>query len=98
MIHWKGFDATDATWEPLDVLEGAYEAIREYWWDTYNAALPFLLPDTHYETFSAWTLETPQFTPLSPELDPDGMWSPIQDSDYSENETLLAIEESEMED
>ena len=38
--------------------------------------------------------------PLSPELDHDGFWAPIQDTDYSKTETrytIPSLDESEIE-
>ena len=67
---------------------------------TYNETIPFHLPWTHNEVWAAWTVQQPEYIPLSPELDPDGFWAPIQDSDYSETETcytLPSLHESEME-
>ena len=97
LIHWKGEDEIDATWEPIGNLEGASYEIRDYWFKTYNQSLPFELPWTHNETFSNWTVQTPEYEALFPELDPEGFWRPIQDSEYSEVESLSAIEESELE-
>jgi hypothetical protein len=97
LVHWKGENEIDATWEPLDHLEGASNTLRTYWFDTYGEQIPFEPPWTHNETFSNWTVQKPEFEPLTPELDPDGFWSPIQDSDYSESESLPPIAESEME-
>ena len=99
-IHWKGYDEILATWEPLDTLEGASTALRTYSFETYNETIPFHLPWTHNEVWSAWTVQQSEYMPLSPELDPDGFWAPIPDSDYSETETcytLPSFDESEME-
>ena len=82
LLHWKGYDEIKATWEPLDALEGGSTTLRTYWFDTYNETIPFHFPWTHNERSSAWTVQKPAHVPLSPELDPDGCWSPIQDSDY----------------
>jgi len=99
LIHWKGYDEIEATWEPLEHLEAIRDDIRTYWFNTYNQAIPFEVPWTHNDVWSAWTLQDTEFIPLSPELDPDGFWKPIQDSDYSESEasTLPPLDESEME-
>ena len=100
LIHRKGYDEIEATWEPLNVLEGATTALRTYWFDTCNETIPFHLPWTYNECWSAWTVLTSEYIPLSPELYPAGFWIPIQDSDYSENETcysLPSLDESELE-
>ena len=100
LVHWKGYDEIEATWEPVQHLEGASSEIRSYWFNTYNQAVPFALPWEHGESWSAWTLQKPDYVPLSPELDPDGFWKPTQDSDYSESDadsTLPSLDESEME-
>ena len=100
LIHWKGYDEIEATWELLDALEGASTALRTHWFETYNETFPFYLPWTHNEVWSAGTVQQPEYIPLSPELDPDGFWAPIQGSDYSETEkcyTLPFLDESEME-
>ena len=100
LIHWKGYNEIEPTWEPLDVSEGANTALRTYWFETYNKTIPFHLPWTHNEVWSAWTVQQPEYIPLWPELDPDGFWAAIQDSDYFETETcytLPSLDESEME-
>ena len=100
LIKWKGFPDYEATWEPLEGLQGATQMLRDYWIKTYNTPIPFALPDSG-EIRSAWTLQEPEYDILSPELDPEGFWQPIQDSDYSETEdpdhTLETIEESHQE-
>ena len=100
LIHWKGCDKIEATWEHLAALEGASTALRTYWFDTYNETIPFHLPWTHNECWSAWTVQEPDYVPLSPELDPYGFWSPIQDSDYLETETCFSpasLDETQLE-
>jgi len=99
LIHWKGYDEIETTWEPLEHLEAIRDDIRTYWFNTYNEGIPFEVPWTHNDVWSAWTLQDPKFIPLSPEPDPDGLWKPIQDSDYSESEasTLPPLDKSEME-
>ena len=100
LLHLKDYDEIEATWEPLDALEGASTALRTNWFDTYNQTIPFHLPWTYNECCSSWTVQEPAYVPLSPELDPDGFWLPIQDSDYSETETcffLPSLDETELE-
>ena len=100
LIHWKGYNKIEATWEPLDALEGASTALTIYWFDTYNETIPFHLSWTHNEYWSAWTVQEPDYVPLSLALDLDGFWSPIQDSDYFETETyfsLPSLDETELE-
>ena len=76
LIDWKGYDEMEATWEPLDALEGASTAHRTYWFETYIETSPFHLPWTHNNVWSAWTVQQPEYLPLSPELDPDRFWAP----------------------
>ena len=95
LIHWKEYDEIEAIWEPLDALEGARTVLRTYCFKTYNETIPF-----HLEVSSTWTVQQPEYIPLSPELDPDKFWAPIQDCDYSEQETCYThptLDESEME-
>ena len=63
---------------------------------------PFYLSWTQNEVSSARTLQQPEYIPLSPSLDLEGFWAPIQDSDsdYSETKTCYtfpSLDESEME-
>ena len=100
LIHWKDYDVIEATWEPLVVLEGASTTLRTYWFETYNETMPFHFPWIHNEVLSAWTGQQQEYIPLSSELDPDGFWASIPDSDYFETETcytLPSLDESEME-
>ena len=30
LVHWKGYAAKDDTWEPIDMLKNAQEAIAEF--------------------------------------------------------------------
>ena len=99
-IHGKGYNEIKTTWEPLYVLERARHSLRTYWFETYNETFPFHLPWTQNEVWSAWTVEQPEYIPLSPELDLDGFWTPIQDSNYCKTETcytLPSLDESQME-
>lgn len=68
---------SEATCDPLDVLEGANSAQRPYWFDTYNKITPFHLSWTHNQCWSALTLQTREYIPLSTELEPDGFWTLI---------------------
>ena len=47
------YDEIEATWEPLDALEGASTALRTYWFETYNETIPFHAPWTYNEVWSA---------------------------------------------
>src|SRR5688572_24736246 len=85
LIKWKRFSDYEATWEPLEGLKGATETIREYWNNTYDTPIPFALPDSG-PNISGWTSQQPDYVPVSPELDPDGFWQSVQDSDYSDTE------------
>jgi len=99
LVHWKGYDEIEATWEPIENLEYLRDDIKTYWFDTYGEAIPFEIPWTHNEAWSAWTVQEPEYIPLSPELDPDGFWAPVQDSDYTDEEEkhLPTLDESNME-
>ena len=90
----------EATWERLHVLEGVSTALKTYWVNIYNDAIPCHLPWTHNECLSAWSVQTPEYISPAPELDPDGFLTPIPGSDYTEPETcytLPSLDKSELE-
>ena len=31
LVHWKGYDLSDASWEPASGLSNAPECIADYW-------------------------------------------------------------------
>ena len=63
-IQWKRYGEIQETWELLDALGGASTVLLTYWFETYNETIPFHLPFTHYQGWSAWTVQQSEYASL----------------------------------
>jgi len=79
LVHWKGYERADDSWEPIENLDHSLELIQEYW-DTNNPAEPTPQIISHYIKAS-WEPMEVSFTPCTANDCPDDFWEPYDDEE-----------------
>jgi len=80
LVHWKGYERADDSWEPIENLQHSLELIQEYW-DTNHPAEPTPQITSHYIKASWEPIEVSS-TPCTTKDCPDDFWEPYDDEEY----------------
>jgi hypothetical protein len=80
LVHWKGYERADDSWEPIENLDHSLELIQEYW-DANHPAEPTPQITSHYIKAS-WEPMEVSSTPCTANDCPDDFWEPYDDEEY----------------
>jgi len=80
LVHWKGYERADDSWEPIENLDHSLELIQEYWDDNHPAE-PTPQITSHYIKAS-WEPMEVSSTPCTANDCPDDFWEPYDDEEY----------------
>jgi len=80
LVHWKGYEQADDSWEPIANLDHSLELIQEYWYANHPAE-PRPQITSHYIKPS-WELMEVSSTPCTTNDYPDDFWEPYDDQEY----------------
>jgi len=83
LVHWKGYDGADDSWEPIENLDHSLELIQEYW-DANHPAEPTFQITSHYIKAS-WEPMEVSSTPRTANDCQDNFWEPYDDEEYDSN-------------
>ena len=79
LVHWKGYEWADDSWEPIKNLEHSLELIQEYWNGNHPTELTPKIT-SHYVKAVREPMEVPRI-PCEASAAPDDFWEPYQDDD-----------------
>jgi len=80
LVHWKGYERTDDSWEPIKNLEHALELIQSYWHKNHlNQPTPKIT--SHYIKTSRKPMVVSS-TPCTTTTIPDDLLEPYDDEEY----------------
>ena len=85
LVHWKGYERADDSWEPIENLEHSLELIHEYW----NANHP-IQPSpkiTSNYVKPVWEPMEVSTTPCEASAAPDYFWEPYDNEEYDSSST-----------
>ena len=80
LVHWKGYERADDSWEPIENLEHSLELIQEYW-NTNHPTEPTPKISSHYVK-AVWEPMEVSTTPCEASAAPDDFWEPYDDEEY----------------
>jgi len=80
LVHWKGYERAEDSWEPIENLDHCLELIQEYW-DANHPAEPTPQIISHYIKAS-WEPMEVSSTPCTATNCPDDFWEPYDDEEY----------------
>jgi len=80
LVHWKGYEPADDSWEPSENLDHSLELIQEYG-DANHSTEPTPQITSHYINAS-WALMEVSSTPCTANNCPDDFWEPYDDEEY----------------
>ena len=80
LVHWKGYERTDDSWEPIENLDHSLELIQEYW-DKNHPNEPTPKITSHYIKTSWQPMEVSS-TPYHTDDTPADFWEPYDDEEY----------------
>ena len=80
LVHWKGYERADDSWEPIENLEHSFELIQEYW-NTNHPTEPTPMITSHYVK-EVWEPVEVSTTPCEASAAPDDFWEPYDDKEY----------------
>jgi len=81
LVHWKGYERADDSWEPIENLDHYLELIQEYW-DATHPAEPMPQITSHYIKASWQPMEVSS-TPCTANDCADDFWEPYDDEEYN---------------
>ena len=80
LVHWKGYERTDDSWEPIENLDHSLDLIQEYWDENHpNEQTPKIT--SHYIKTSWQPMEV-STTPYPTTDAPADFWEPYDDEEY----------------
>jgi len=80
LVHWKGYERADDSWEPIENLDHSLELIQEYW-DANHPTEPTPQITSHYIKAS-WEPMEVSSTHCTANDCPDDFWQPYNDEEY----------------
>jgi len=80
LVHWKGYDRADDSWEPIEHLDHSLELIQEYW-DANHHAKPTPQITSHYIK-AFWEPMEVSYTRCTANNYPDDFWEHYDDEEY----------------
>jgi len=80
LVHWKGYERADGSWEPIENLDDSLELIEGYW-DANHPAEP--TPQiTSYYIKASWESMEVSSTPCTANDCRHDFWEPYDDEEY----------------
>jgi len=80
LVHWKGYERADHSWEPIENLDYSLELIQEYW-DPNHPAEPMPQITSHYIKPSWEPMEVSSTSRTANDC-PDNFWEPYDNEEY----------------
>jgi len=80
LVHWKGYERADDSWESIENIDHSLELIQEYW-DADHPAEPTPQITSHYIKASWEPMEVSSI-PCTPNDCPDDFCEPYDDEEY----------------
>ena len=87
LVHWKGYEPADDSWEPIENLDHSLQLIQEYW-DANHPAEPTPQITSHYINAS-WECMEVSSTPCTANDCPKDFWEPHDDEEYDSSSSEL---------
>ena len=80
LVHWKGYERADNSWEPIENLEHSLELIQEDW--NTNHPIEPTPKITFHHVKAVWEPMEVSTTPCEASAAPNHFWEPYDDEEY----------------